>query len=352
MMEFKTITLRCDDRWDDMVRRSSDGTIYHLSVWASVLEATIGGQILSVIAHERDGGPLVGGVPFMVETGLFGKRRMVPLPLTATCSPLIPADQLAGALRHAMAEDPRVRSVKLKVLGTTTFTAPGMEVTSDAVCHHLNLSRSLDSIFHALGNSSVRHRISRADRNGARVRWTEDEAGVRELFRLIRETRYRKGLPVLPYRFFANMWNFLRPLGLIDIPLLEMRGRIVAAAAVLKFGGRAHLEYSSCAQDFFRSGANQRLIWEAICNAHEAGARLFDFGRSSVSNASLIAFKDQWGTERVPILQFVGPGPSRPANRLLSTARPLIEMINRRMPRLLLSMAGHLLYRKQRQPSW
>jgi CelD/BcsL family acetyltransferase involved in cellulose biosynthesis len=141
-------------------------------------------------------------------------------------------------------------------------------------------------------------------------------------------------------------------LGLIDIPLLEMRGRIVAAAAVLKFGGRAHLEYSSCAHDFFRSGANQRLIWEAIRNTHESGARLFDFGRSSLSNTSLIAFKDQWGTKQVPILQFAGPGPSRPATRLLSTARPLIETINRRMPKLLLSMAGHLLYRKQRQPSW
>jgi hypothetical protein len=352
MMEFKTITLRCDDRWDEMVRRSADGTIYHLSVWANVLETTIGGQVFSIIAQERDGEPLTGGVPFMVETSLFRKRRMVPLPLTASCTPLLPADQIAGALRHVMAEGPRVHSVKMKFLYGTPFVVPGMELTSDAVCHHLDLDRSLDSVFHAFGDSSVRHRISRADRNGARVRWTEDEAGVRELFRLIRDTRYRKGLPLLPYRFFANMWKLLRPLGLIDIPLLEMRGRIVAAAAVLKFGGRAHLEYSSCAHDFFRSGANQRLIWEAIRNTHESGARLFDFGRSSLSNTSLIAFKDQWGTKQVPILQFAGPGPSRPATRLLSTARPLIETINRRMPKLLLSMAGHLLYRKQRQPSW
>jgi serine/alanine adding enzyme len=351
MMEFKTITVGCDDRWDEMVRRCVDGTIYHLSVWASVLKATIGGQILSIIAQERSG-RLIGGMPFMMETSLLRKRHMVPLPLTASCTPLLPPDQLAGALRHVMREEPRVHSVKLKFLDGTPFVAPGMEVTSDALCHHLDLSGSLDSVFHALGDSSVRHRISRADRNGARVRWTEDHAGVRELFRLITETRYRKGLPAMPYRFFANMWTLLRPLGLIDIPLLEMQGRIVAAAAVLKFGGRAHLEYSSCAPDFFRSGANQRLIWEAIRNAHEAGARLFDFGRSSVSNASLIAFKDQWGTKRVPILELAGPGSSPPATRLMSTARPLIETINRRMPRLLLSMAGHLLYRKQRQPNW
>jgi serine/alanine adding enzyme len=349
-MQFRTIDPRCDPRWDQMVRQCPEGTIYHLSAWANVLEETLGGRVFSVISQERDGGPVTGGMPFMMQAGLFGKRRVDSLPLTTSCNPLFQADQLSGAVRHVTVEDPRVCSLKLKVLGNKSFAVPDMGVTSDVVCHHLDISGQLDSIFRALGNTSVRQRIRRADREGARVRWTEDEAGVRELFHLITETRYRKGLPAFPYRFFANMWTFLRPLGLIDIPLLEMRGGIVAAAVLLKLGTRAHLEYSTCSPDFFRSGANQRLIWEAICKAHQSGARLFDFGRTANSNQSLIVFKEQWGARPVPVLQLVSPSSSLRATHFRSVTRTALEPITRRLPKVVLSLTGHVLYRKRRQP--
>jgi CelD/BcsL family acetyltransferase involved in cellulose biosynthesis len=344
-MNFRTIDLRAEPQWDDMVRRNPEGTVYHLSAWAKVLEATLGGRVRGVVSREKNGRSVSGGLPFIAETDFFGKRHLVSLPLTAGCNPLLPADQLAEAIRHVMAEAPQVRSVTLKVLDGASLVVPDMRVTSDAVCHHLDLSRSLESVFSALGKTSVRQRIRRADREGARVRWTEDEAGVQELFHLETETRYRHGLPPFPYRFFANMWTFLRPLGLIDIPLLEMSGRIVAAAVVLKFGRRAHLEYSTCSEAYFRSGANQRLIWEAICKAHQSGARLFDFGQSAVSNRSLIAFKEQWGAKPVPLLRLMSPGSGIWAVQLRSAIRPIVDAINRRLPRPVLRLEGRLLYR-------
>jgi len=348
-MEFRAIDPRCDARWDDMVRQYPEGSVYHLSAWASVLEATLGGRVFSVISQETDDGPITGGVPFMMQADLFGKRRMISLPLTTSCSPLFRADQLAGALHHVMAKDPQIHSLRLSVLGDASIAPPGMSVTSDVVCHHLDISGSLESIFRTLSNTSVRQRIRRANREGACVRWAEDEAGVRELFRLITETRYRKGLPVFPYRFFFNMWTFLRPLGLIEIPLIEMRGRIAAAAVLLKSGTRAHLEYSTCSRDFFRSGANQRLIWEAICKAHEWGARLFDFGRSANSNQSLIMFKEQWGARAVPVLQLVSPESRVRSIQLRLVTRTLVEPITRWLPKFVLSATGQVLYRKRRR---
>src|SRR5258705_9434794 len=138
------------------------------------------------------------------------------------------------------------------------------------------------------------------------------------------------------------MWTFLRPLGLIEIPLIEIKGRIAAAAVLLKLGPRVHLEYSTCSQNFFRSGANQRLIWEAICKAHQSGARLFDFGRSVNSNRSLIVFKEQWGARPVPVLQLVSPNSSLRSTHLRSATRTLLEPITRRLPRLVLSLTGHV----------
>jgi CelD/BcsL family acetyltransferase involved in cellulose biosynthesis len=49
------------------------------------------------------------------------------------------------------------------------------------------------------------------------------------------------------------------------------------------------------------------LFWEAIKLAHEKGFRIFDFGRTSPNNVSLMDFKERWGTESIDLAHFYYP---------------------------------------------
>ena len=242
-MPIVEINPETDPRWDECALAHPNATIYHLSAWSKVLRTTFGYKPFCLaITSESNSTRLEGIFPLAIVNRWFKGKRLVSLPLTAYCNPLVAPEQLDELIGYAERHVPNAKRVHLHLRQTGALNLPG--VTSPFVTHVLRLDEEA-ALFKRFHDSSVRQRIKRAQRLGLKVRWGNSEDDLRAFYRLQRATRKRHGLPPHPFRFYDEMRRILMPLQLMDIPVVEREGEVVAAAILLNFNKTYHLEYNA-----------------------------------------------------------------------------------------------------------
>lgn len=343
--ELKIIDPKSDKRWDKFVYKHPKASIYHHSSWGEVIEQTYNYNPFYLAFENVESGNFESIVPFFrIDSKLTGKR-LISLPFTSYCNPLINQEQLEDVVRFALRYHSDINHVELRFISKADDVHPSLRnQQSTFVTNILDIKPDLDEMFRSFHNTSVRQRIKRAERNNLTVRMAEKEQDLKEFYRLTTMTRKKHGLPPQPYRFFVNMWNILRPKNLLIVPLVEYQGKIIAAAVILKFKRTYHFEYSASDQKFLKLCPNHKLIWESIKISHRNSAKHFDFGRSSQSNKSLIEFKERWAAKRSPLSYCYFPEASR-VNTESGNGRKLLEFVNGYLPKMLLQLEGNLLYR-------
>jgi lipid II:glycine glycyltransferase (peptidoglycan interpeptide bridge formation enzyme) len=120
-------------------------------------------------------------------------------------------------------------------------------------------------------------------------------------------TRERRALPPQPYVFFKSLWNAFYPSKQLILMLAQKDGKTIAGLMLLLFKDRVTAEFAASDKKYKDLSPNHYLFWQAIRMAHEKGFRVFDFGRTSPLNASLMDFKKRWGTREVDLAQFYFP---------------------------------------------
>jgi hypothetical protein len=334
-----------DPRWDEFASAHPEGMAYHQSAWTQVVAETYGHRPFFLGLSSPDGGRLEGILPFVLLNSHFSKQRLVSLPYTAYCPPLMPEDRMDEAFRFAFARLPGIRFIETKFLaarGGGGERTPGFR-QSPFVTQILSLSGTLEELFLSFHATSVRQRVRRAEREGLTFRLTDEESGLRCFYRLFAEVRREHGLPLQPYRFFANMRRLLTPRGLFELGVIEFRGAIIAAAVVLKHRSTWHLEYSVSDSRFLKYCPNQLLVWECIKRAHGNQAKTFDFGRTALWHRSLLEFKDRWNTERRPICHRFFPADTELPDWRDNSGNFLLRL-NRKLPLKILEWEGRLIF--------
>jgi hypothetical protein len=297
-----------------------------------------------VAFERRETSQFEGIVPFLLIKSRITGKRLVSLPLTSYCDPLVPEQELEHVVHFAFEHHPDIDYLELRFLENIgKHTTSIFQNQSYFVTHILRLDLELDQLFKSFHDTSVRQRIKRAGKKGLRFRIAEEEEDLRKFYQLQTAVRKRHGLPPQPYSFFANLWKLLRPRNFLSVPLIEYEGKVIAAAIVLKFKRTFHLEYSASDQNFLKLCPNQKLIWEVIKIAHRDGARYFDFGRSSVKHRSLIEFKERWGAKRHHLIYCHFPKTKR-KDMESGVWRKILEFTNGHLPCRLLQLEGRLIY--------
>jgi hypothetical protein len=333
-----------DSRWDKFVLGHPEGTIYHHSAWQQVLSETYGYNPLHLGITSSDGNEISGIFPSMFVNSFLTGRRVVSLPFTTYCNPLMPQELLEEAVHFAFNRFPGVRYVELKLLESEHGAFGQFGVVSTFVNHILSLAADIDKLFLSFHPSSIRHRVRRAEKLGLVFRLADRESDLRQFYKFYNLMRHRNGLPPQPYVFFANMRRILTSKNFLELPVVEFEGKVVAASVLLKDSSTWHLEYSASDPRFLQQGANQFLIWKCIEMAHQAGAKFFDFGRTSLSHHSLLEFKDRWQANRRAIRYYYFPQDTKPTHSR-NYSDSLLGRLNRKLPLSLLTLEGRLLYR-------
>ena len=342
-IEIRAVTASDDNKWDDFVFTHPRGNLYHHSIWRQVLELTFGYTPLYLVL-QNSSGEFQGLYPFMLVKSRFTGDRLVSLPFSTFCAPLVPDVALEEMVKFSLAQHPGIEYLEMKLCDAGENMPDFLEKDSSYVTHFLDLSAGEDALLKSFHPTSVRQRIVKAGKNHLTLRMARSEEDIRNFFKLHTSNRRKHGLPPHPYQFFSNMWKLMAPNKMLAVPFIEHQGEMICAGIILKYKDTAIFEYSACDENYLHLSANQMLTWEVIRMACGDGFTSFDFGRSSLDNPSLIAYKERWGAKRSTLNYYYYPR-AKKVGREGSLGRRILSRANRMLPEVLLQLEGECLYR-------
>ena len=329
-----------DVRWPALVDGHSRGSIFHTRGWLDALHRTYGYEPI-VFSRSAAGQPLQDTIVFCDVRSWLTGRRLVSLPFSDHCEPLVDGDALPGMCADLQEElrQSRWRYVELRPCvteldGTAAFTR------ADRFCLHLlDLRGSEASVFARFHRTSTQQMIRRAEREHLGDEAGRGDALLRSFYALLALTRRRHRVPPQPFAWFRNLASALGEA--MTVRIATASGRPVAGIVTLRHQHTMTFKYAASDAAFHRLGSMQLLLWRAIQEARAAGCTTLDLGRSSLDHSGLRVFKDRWGATRSELTYWRYPrGRALPHWAVRSAQQAL-----RRIPASLMTTAGTYFYK-------
>lgn len=333
-----------DVRWEAFLQKHPRASVFHTPGWLEALRRTYGHEPV-VYTTSPPGTELTNGIVFCRVSSWLTGTRLVSLPLSDHCEPLVSRaedlNEICAALKREVEEE-NWKYVELRPL----VVHPGLETEfqkgREFYLHVLDLRASEEELFGRFHKDSTQSKIRRAKREALACDEGRSETLLRKYYQLQLLTRRRHQLPPQPLDWFRNLIDCLGER--LNIRVASKNGQPVATILTLRFKDCLVYKYGGSDSRFHNLGAMHLLFWNAIQHAKQAGALYFDMGRSDCDNAGLLTFKEHWGSTRSPIPYWTYPaGPAHAASA--GWQMTVAKQIFARIPGGLLAVAGKLLYR-------
>jgi hypothetical protein len=302
-----------DRRWDELVGRHRNASIFHTSGWLRSLQRTYGFAPLAFTTCPETEPLRNALVMCRVRSWLTG-NRLVSLPFSDHCDPLVDDSQELAAL-SATVEQYRSRGhwkyAELRPATSGLAVAPSFQAADTYYLHRLDLRPSTDDLWRRFHADSIQRRIRRAE--GERLDYEEgcSEALLRKLYHLLGLTRERHLLPVQPLAWFRNLIDCLG--STVCIRVVSKDGEPAAGILTLTHGKTVVYKYGGSDARHHRFGGMPYLFWRMIQDAKRRAADELDLGRTDRDNSGLVVFKERWAAERSELMYWRSPPP--PASR-------------------------------------
>lgn len=336
-----------DARWAEFVEGHPRAHVFATPQWLEALRRTYGCEPF-VLTTSPPGADLANGLPVCrVKSWLTG-RRLISLPFTDHCEPLVNTPAELSEMLSYLAQE--VRTGKWKYAEVRpVLSAPGageaaagFQAAQEYFAHQLSLTPGSEEIFGRFHKSCVQRKIRRAEREGLVYEAGNTEALLARFYHLLTMTRRRHGLPPQPREWFQNLIACLGDKVTVHVALKE--GRPVASILTLIFKKTIVYKYGGSDARYHNLGGMPFLFWRAIQGARKAGMEEFDLGRSDADQDGLVAFKEHLGATRAQLTYYrcgdAGPGWAASGWKLRAAKR-----VFARLPGPLLNVAGRLLYK-------
>ena len=346
-MKIFTIDPSCDSRWARFLDRHPRASAFHTPGWLEALHRTYGYEpvVYTTSPPEQE---LTNGVAFCrVDSWLTG-RRLVSLPFSDHCEPLVDNPQELAFLLSNLQANQRVNNWKyLEVRPVSGIlhdpsTGDGFSPCRRYYLHTICLRPDLNEIFRRLHKDSIQRRIHKAERLGLRYECGRSDAILEKYYRLSLLTRQRHRVPPQPLEWYRNLCRCMGDA--INIHVASQGDRPVASIITLRFKDTVFYKYGSSDSTYKKLGATPFLLWRAIEAARAAGAQALDLGRSDLDNEGLITFKEKWASARTSLVYWRYPSPdgtSLDSSRAVNIVRRAFAL----MPKQLQTITGRFLYR-------
>lgn len=289
-----------DPDWLGLVENSPAAEVFHHPRWLELLRSQYGYEFQACCVANGRG--IEAGIPIArVESRLTG-RRLVSIPFSDVCAPLLARDAnpaALDALGPALAEEARRSGLELTVHASLPST-PGAFVQPSFFRHLLPLADDPAEVEGRYSKSQIKRGIKKAKREGLRTERRTDVTALDAFYSLHLETRRRLGVPTQPKRFIRR-FEELFDAGLGFVELVFDEHEPIAAAVFLTFNGTVTYKYGASDAGKLAKRPNNLLFSEVIRRACEAGFHTLDFGRTDIGNDGLRSFKRSWGAEEVEL---------------------------------------------------
>ena len=242
-MELYEIDPVHDCRWSDLVARSSASSMFHTPGWLEALQRTYGFQPVA-FTDSPPGETLNNGLLFCRVASWMTGRRLVSLPFSDHCEPLVGSSETLSAMLKSLKKpfEREGRYIELRPL-TVAPSTEGFNTASVFCSHAIDLTPPLATIFSRFHRSHTQRTIRRAERSGLVTEVGGSARVLGEFYALLKMTRHKHGAPVQPFSWFRNLVDCLGER--VKIYVARHDGRPTAAiltvahrrTLVFKYGG-------------------------------------------------------------------------------------------------------------------
>ena len=333
-----------DPRWAEFVDRHPRSSVFHTGAWLAALHRTYGYQPIAYTTSPS-GACLESGLVFCRVTSWITGRRLISLPFSDHCEPLLNDADVLSALGQTLHRE-QLRYIEIRPTRLLTSATSLCRSTQSYCFHQLDLRPDLTTLFRNCHKSSTQRKIQRAEREGLIYETGHSAALLDAFWNLHLMTRRRHRIPPQPKAWFLNLVACFGDA--LQIRVAYKDSQPVAAILTLRHKDTLVYKYGCSDTRFNNLGGTQLLFWKTIQEAKHDGLLIFDLGRSESDNTGLIAFKDRFGSARSlltytrfslsPPSAMFGPHAKRWATRIARFVVPLL-------PDRLLCMLGSTLYR-------
>jgi CelD/BcsL family acetyltransferase involved in cellulose biosynthesis len=343
-MQLYAIDPMLDNRWDDLVASHPRASVFHHTGWLKALMRTYGYRPI-VLTSTPHGKPLSNGIAFCEVKSWITGKRLISLPFADHSEPLLNESGEFFDLKEWMQAaccQHNWQYVELRPLSSEMQINCPLVPSRSFWFHNLDLTSSLEQIFHALHKNCIQRRIRRAERELLFYEKGCSEKLLNDFYRLLMITRRRHHLLPQPRAWFTNLIAFMSPD--VEIRLARKGGIPIAAILTLCHGRTVVYKYGCSDERFHHCGGMPFLFWKLIEESKIAGAEQIDFGRTELNNNGLIEFKDRFGTSRRRITYLRYPESAREKD-IVASYLPAMRSLFSVLPDAVSSRAGGLVYR-------
>jgi CelD/BcsL family acetyltransferase involved in cellulose biosynthesis len=332
-----------DPRWTEFLSRHASASVFHSAPWLDAIQRTYG-YVPIVYTTSAPGTPLSNGIVLCQIRSWLTGRRMVSVPFSDHCEPLLDGPEAAAAIMQELkstVDAGKWKYVELRPVSELP-AAGGAAQSAAFYLHMLDLGPEADEVLRGTHKSCVQRAIKRAEREGVVCESGRSERLLNAFYRLTLQTRRKHRLPPQPIEWFRNLVACMGDQMQIRVAFKD--GKEIGSILTMRYKTMLVYKYSCSDANFLHLGGNHLLMWKAIGDAKTAGLTCFDFGRSDLDNIGLISCKDRWGAKSslISYLRWSRQQVPDAAHRRSSgLARRLFAM----MPDTVLQATGHLLYR-------
>jgi CelD/BcsL family acetyltransferase involved in cellulose biosynthesis len=291
-----------DRRWDEFTAKHPRASVFHHSAWLEALSRTYGYKPVAYTTSAA-GQELENAMVFCrVESWLTG-RRLVSLPFSDHCEPLVDTPEDLDAITVAVEQDfqrEQWRYIEMRPLRPLEIITSLPHATVPYTFHQLDLRPDIDTLFQNCHKNSTQRKILRAQREGLEYREGSSEELLDHFYHLLAYTRQRHHRPPQPRTWFVNLIECFPET--LKIRVAYKDGRPVASVVTIRHKDTMVYKYGGSDPRFNNLGGMHLLLWTAIQEAKAAGLGCFDFGRSEAGQDGLITFKKRWGTTQSDLM--------------------------------------------------
>jgi hypothetical protein len=303
-----------DPRWQEFLQRHPRASVFHSRGWLQAILRTYDYTPV-VFTTTPPGRPLDNGAVFSIVKSWLISPRLVSLPFSDHVDPLVDEDgDLLELLRELQSglQDGSWKRVEFRppALGRQSVGWSTLYDGQTFVQHRIDLRLGLDTVYSRFHHDSIQRKIQKAKRSGVQQDVGRSEHHLRQFFALHVMNRRRKSLPPPPYSWFRNVLDCLGERAKIRVAARD--GRPIGAILTLRFKETAVYKYGCTDDRYHNLGAMPFLLWKAMEEEYQSGAREFDLGRSEIHNSGLIQFKEKFGAERTDLTYKIFPGERHP----------------------------------------
>jgi hypothetical protein len=181
-----------------------------------------------------------------------------------------------------------------------TLVVDGYHSDPVLVSHRLCLEQTQEILWKNL-TPQARNKVRQAEKSGVRVEIGQEPKDIDVFYDLFVKTRHALGVPVYPKKYFDRIAQEMLPLGQVKIAIAYLDHSVVAAKILFVSSDRIIDGFAAWSREKRALRANDALQWQVIKWSQEHHYKWFDFGADSSDQASLIQYKQKWGSQKVPV---------------------------------------------------